>query len=46
MNGVADANVKWNFHKFLIDENGQWVKELSSSVSPLDEVITSFAQGK
>jgi glutathione peroxidase len=46
LNGVADAKVKWNFHKFLIDENGMWVKELSSSVSPLDEVVTSFAQGK
>jgi glutathione peroxidase len=46
LNGVSDGNVKWNFHKFLIDENGNWVKELSSSVSPLDDVVTSFAQGK
>jgi len=22
-NGVADAKVEWNFHKFLIDENGK-----------------------
>ncbi len=44
-NGVSDANVRWNFHKFLIDENGHWIKELSSSVSPLDDVVTSFAQG-
>ena len=46
LNGVSDANVKWNFHKFLIDENGNWVKELSSSVSPLDDVVVTFAQGQ
>lgn len=45
LNGVSDANVRWNFHKFLIDENGNWIKELSSSVSPLDDVVISFAQG-
>lgn len=46
MNGVSDGNVRWNFHKFLIDENGKWINEFSSSVSPLDDEITSFAQGK
>jgi glutathione peroxidase len=46
MNGVGNGNVKWNFHKFLIDENGKWVKELSSGVSPLDESVIAFAQGK
>ena len=25
MNGVDDAKVSWNFNKFLIDENGNWV---------------------
>ena len=46
LNGVSDGKVKWNFHKFLIDENGNWYKELSSSVSPLDDVVISFAQVK
>lgn len=46
MNGVGNGSVKWNFHKFLIDENGNWVKELSSGVSPLDDSVTAFAQGK
>ena len=46
MNGVGNGSVKWNFHKFLIDENGNWVKELSSGVSPLDESVVAFAQGK
>ena len=45
-NGVADGNVKWNFHKYLVDENGKWVAELPSSVNPLDDKITTFAAGK
>ena len=45
-NGVADGNVKWNFHKFLVNEKGEWVAEFPSSVTPLDEKITTFAQGK
>jgi len=45
-NGVDDANVSWNFNKFLIDENGNWVKHLSSRVRPMSEEITTFAQGK
>ncbi len=46
LNGVSDGNVRWNFHKFLIDENGKWTKELASGVSPLDEVVLNFAAGK
>jgi len=45
-NGISDASVKWNFHKFLVDENGKWVASLGSSVSPLDETIITFASGK
>lgn len=45
LNGVSDGNVRWNFHKFTIDENGQWTAEYPSNVSPLDEEIISFAQG-
>ncbi len=41
-NGVMDANVKWNFNKFLIDENGRLVKALPSSVTPLDEEILNW----
>ena len=44
-NGVLDAKVKWNFNKFLIDENGHLVKYLDSSVSPLDSQITSWIEG-
>jgi glutathione peroxidase len=45
MNGVADGNVRWNFHKFLVDEKGNWVKELTSGVSPLDDQVIAFASG-
>lgn len=41
MNGVKDADVKWNFTKFLLDENGQLIDVFPSSVSPLDEKITA-----
>jgi glutathione peroxidase len=45
-NGVLDATVKWNFSKFLIDENGKLVKYLPSSVKPMDAEITSWIEGK
>lgn len=41
-NGVADSEVRWNFHKYLLDEKGQLVKSLPSSVSPLDEQILDW----
>ncbi len=44
-NGVSDAEVQWNFNKFLIDENGQWVRHFVSKVTPLDSRITVFASG-
>lgn len=45
MNGVSDAEVKWNFNKFLIDENAHWVAYFGSKVLPLDEQIVAFAKG-
>ncbi len=45
-NGVLDATVKWNFNKFLIDENGKVVKHLGSSVKPMDAEITNWIEGK
>ena len=46
LNGVGSGNVNWNFHKFLIDEKGNWVKEIATSVSPLDPAIVAFAKGE
>lgn len=38
--------VKWNFQKFLIDEEGDFVKSLGSDISPVDESILSWVEGK
>jgi len=43
-NGVADANVTWNFNKFCIDEAGHWISHFSQTVSPLDTAITNWIQ--
>lgn len=40
-NGVLDAEIKWNFNKFLIDEKGNMVAYFPSKVTPLSEEITS-----
>jgi glutathione peroxidase len=42
LNGVRDAEVKWNFQKFLIDENGHLVDVLMPKDSPYDERIISW----
>lgn len=46
LNGVMDAEVKWNFHKFLIDEEGRLAGSFGSGVSPLDEAIIKWVEGK
>lgn len=40
-NGVLDAEIKWNFNKFLIDEKGNMVAYFPSKVTPMSEEITS-----
>jgi glutathione peroxidase len=39
-NGVLDAEIKWNFNKFLIDENGRMINKFESSVNPMSADIT------
>ncbi|HET6245038.1 MAG TPA: glutathione peroxidase [Bacteroidia bacterium] len=41
-NGVQDASVTWNFQKFLIDENGNWVKSVSPKESPDSEEVLNW----
>ena len=43
LNGKSDAEIDWNFHKFLVDGNGNWIQSLPSSVSPLDPIVIGFA---
>jgi glutathione peroxidase len=45
-NSVSDGEVKWNFHKFLIDEKGQWVKSIGSKTKPESEEIIHWIEGK
>lgn len=45
-NGVEDSEVSWNFNKYLIDENGNYVKHLSSKVEPMSAEITNWIEGK
>jgi glutathione peroxidase len=40
-NGVMDAEVKWNFNKFLVDEKGRLIAYFPSKTTPLSEEITS-----
>jgi len=41
-NGVLDAEIRWNFGKFLIDENGIPIRYFPSGVKPMSEEITSL----
>ena len=41
-NGVSNNKVKWNFQKFLIDENGNLVKSLAPGTSPTDDEVLSW----
>ncbi len=43
-NGVLDANITWNFNKFLLDENGKLIQHFSSNVEPMSEAITKYLQ--
>jgi glutathione peroxidase len=41
-NGVLDAEIKWNFNKFLLDENGKMLGYFESSVAPDSQEILKF----
>ncbi len=44
-NGVEDAEVAWNFQKFMIDENGNYVGMVAPQESPAcDEIINWIKQ--
>ena len=40
LNGVLDAEIKWNFNKFLLDENGHMIEYFPSKTTPMSEAIT------
>lgn len=41
-NGVLDAEISWNFNKFLIDENGKLLAHFDSRVKPDDVQILEY----
>lgn len=46
-NGVLDAEIKWNFQKFMIDENGNLIDVVSPKESPMsDKIINWIKSGK
>ncbi len=42
LNGKMDATVKWNFTKFLLDEDGRLLASFDSQVTPLDDAILGY----
>ena len=44
LNGVNNSSVKWNFQKYLVDENGEYVDFFLSATGPLDSKITELVQ--
>jgi glutathione peroxidase len=45
-NGVEDSEVKWNFQKYLISENGKLVKVIPPTTMPDDVSIINWIEGK
>jgi glutathione peroxidase len=41
-NGVMDSEVKWNFQKYMIDENGNLVNYVSPQTSPKSDEIVDW----
>jgi len=45
LNGYKNSSVKWNFQKYLIDENGELAEVISPNVKPDNDKITSWITG-
>jgi glutathione peroxidase len=41
-NGIMDADIKWNFTKFLLDENGNLLAKFDSNVAPMSDDIVKY----
>ncbi len=44
LNGVEDAEITWNFQKFLIDEEGNWVRSVPPRTLPDAEEIVEWIE--
>ena len=45
MNGVMDSEVKWNFQKYLIDENGKLVDMIPPKEKPNSDKVIKWYEG-
>jgi glutathione peroxidase len=45
-NGYADSQVKWNFQKYMINEDGTMQGMLASAEDPLSETVLNWLDGK
>jgi glutathione peroxidase len=45
-NGKMDSDVKWNFQKYLINENGELVNVFYSKTKPKSDKILSWIKGE
>jgi glutathione peroxidase len=45
-NGVMDSSVKWNFQKYLIDENGKLVAVIDPKEKPTSEKVMTWLSSK
>ncbi|HAW53205.1 MAG TPA: glutathione peroxidase [Flavobacteriales bacterium] len=41
-NGVESSSVKWNFQKYLVDENGKYIDVFYSTTNPMSDKITDY----
>lgn len=46
LNGKLDSKVKWNFQKYLIDEEGNLVTMYPSAQEPMSDPILNWLDGK
>jgi glutathione peroxidase len=46
LNGKLDSEVKWNFQKYLIDEQGNLVDVVYSKTNPQSDNIKAWIEGK
>lgn len=45
-NGVLDAEISWNFNKFIIDENGKLLQHFDSKITPDSPELLKYIDQK
>ena len=46
LNGTIDSKVKWNFQKYMIDENGKLIDVAYPKTNPFDDQIVNWIENK